>query len=176
MPRTNIDLSRPCYAEDRLLDDVFRWSSRSECKIIKRSLNQLELAFFDDLVRLQLDGKAIGRVNTWSTMNDDENQVECKIVYSNEGELTEDLRGRFTSFFSSMESSENLNQSQQLAYELLKNEINLVWDRPLTTTIAVPSLIDFIRKFIEYSLIANNLARTLVVCLETLPCKLIDHK
>jgi hypothetical protein len=37
-------------------------------------------------------------------------------------------------------------------------------------------LIEFIRKLIEYSLIANNFLRTLIVCLESLPCKLIDNK
>jgi hypothetical protein len=37
-------------------------------------------------------------------------------------------------------------------------------------------LIEFIQKLIEYSLIANNLSRTLIVCLETLPCKLRDNK
>ena len=37
-------------------------------------------------------------------------------------------------------------------------------------------MIEFIQKLIEYSLIANNLSRTLIVCLETLPCKLIDNK
>lgn len=71
---------------------------------------------------------------------------------------------------------ENLNPSQQLAYELLKNEINTYWNRPLTSTISMTYLVEFVRKLIEYSLIANNLSRTLVVCLETLPCKLIDNK
>ncbi len=71
---------------------------------------------------------------------------------------------------------ENLNQSQQLAYELLKNEINISWNRPFISSISMSSLIEFIRKLIEYSLIANNFSRTLIVCLETLPCKLIDNK
>ncbi len=73
-------------------------------------------------------------------------------------------------------SIENLNSSQQLAYELIKNEINTYWNRPLTSTISMLYLIEFIRKLIEYSLIANNLSRTLIVCLETLPCKLIENK
>jgi hypothetical protein len=61
-------------------------SSRSECKIIKRSINQLELGFFDNLIRIQLDGKTIGRVITWSTMKDDiDNNIECKIIYSTDG-------------------------------------------------------------------------------------------
>lgn len=72
--------------------------------------------------------------------------------------------------------TENLNQSQQLAYELLKHEINTYWNRPLTSTISMSYLVEFTRKLIEYSLIANNLLRTLIVCLETLPCKLIDNK
>lgn len=71
---------------------------------------------------------------------------------------------------------ENLNQSQQLAYELLKSEINNYWNRSSTSTISMSYLIKLLRKLIEYSLIANNLARTLIVCLETLPCKLIDNK
>ncbi|CAF4344916.1 unnamed protein product [Rotaria sp. Silwood2] len=129
---------------------------RSECKIIKRSINQLELGFFDNLVRIQLDGKTIGRITTWTKITDkNDDNIECKIMYS---------------------TDENLNQSQQLAYELLKNEINIYWNRPLTSAISMSYLIDFIRKLIEYSLIANNLSRTLIVCLETLPCKLIDNK
>ena len=71
---------------------------------------------------------------------------------------------------------ENLNQSQQLAYELLKNEINTYWNRPLISTISMSYLIEFVRQLIEYSLIANNFTRTLIVCLETLPCKLIENK
>ncbi|CAF0744558.1 unnamed protein product [Rotaria sp. Silwood1] len=129
---------------------------RSECKIIKRSMNQLELGFFDNLVRIQLDGKTIGRITTWRKITDkNDDNIECKIFYS---------------------TDENLNQSQQLSYELLKNEINTYWNRPLTSTISMSYLIEFIRKLIEYSLIANNLSRTLIVCLETLPCKLIDNK
>ncbi|CAM4779272.1 unnamed protein product [Rotaria magnacalcarata] len=132
---------------------------RSECKIIKRSMNQLELGFFDNLVRVQLDGKTIGRITTWAKVthddDDDDDNIECKIHYSTE---------------------ENLNQSQQLAYELLKHEINTYWNRPSTSTISMSYLLQFIRKLIEYSLIANNLARTLIVCLETLPCKFIDNK
>jgi len=129
---------------------------RSECKILKRSINQLELGFFDNLVRIQLDGKNIGRVITWEKMKDEnEDNIECKIIYSTE---------------------ENLNQSQQLAYELLKNEINTYWNRSLISTISMSCLTEFIRKLIEYSLIANNFSRTLIVCLETLPCKLIDNK
>ncbi|CAF1032693.1 unnamed protein product [Rotaria sordida] len=129
---------------------------RSECKIIKRSINQLELGFFDNLIHIQLDGKTIGRITTWTQISDkNDDNIECKIIYS---------------------TDENLNQSQQLAYELLKNEINIYWNRPLTSTISMSYLIEFIRKLIEYSLIANNLSRTLIVCLETLPCKLIDNK
>ncbi|CAF0828089.1 unnamed protein product [Adineta steineri] len=129
---------------------------QSECKIIKRSINQLELGFFDNLIRIQLDGKAIGRVSTWSQLKDDnENTIECKIIYS---------------------TDENLNASQQISYELLKNEINTYWNRPLISTISMLYLIELLRKLIEYSLIANNLSRTLLVCLETLPCKLIDNK
>ena len=75
-----------------------------------------------------------------------------------------------------MSHAENLNQSQQLAYELLKNQLNTYWNRPLTSTISMGFLVDFVRTLIEYSLLANNLARTLSVCLETLPCKLVDHK
>jgi hypothetical protein len=60
-------------------------SSQSECKIIKRTSNQLELGFFDNLVRFQLDGKAIGRIHSWSTMNDNENIVDCKLIYSTDG-------------------------------------------------------------------------------------------
>jgi hypothetical protein len=60
--------------------------SRSECKIIKRTINQLELGFFDNLVRIQLDGKTIGRVITWSKLKDDDNNnIECKLIYSNDG-------------------------------------------------------------------------------------------
>lgn len=80
---------------------MFRWFSRSECKIIKRTLNQLELGFFDDLIRMQLDGKAIGRVNTWSSMTEDDNSVECKIIVSNDGKLRRDLLSRFASSFPS---------------------------------------------------------------------------
>jgi hypothetical protein len=69
-----------------------------------------------------------------------------------------------------------MNPSRQLAYELLKIESNTYWNRPLSTSLSFSSLIEIIRKFIEYSLIANNLARTLTVCLESLPCKLIDQK
>ncbi|CAF4718079.1 unnamed protein product, partial [Rotaria magnacalcarata] len=29
-------------------------------------MNQLELGFFDNLVRVQLDGKTIGRITTWA--------------------------------------------------------------------------------------------------------------
>ncbi|CAF0942884.1 unnamed protein product [Adineta ricciae] len=129
---------------------------RCECKIIKRSTNQLELGLFENLIHIQLDGKAIGRVVTWSNISDaNDDTIECKITYSTE---------------------ENLNPSQQLAYELLKNEINTYWNRPLTSTISMTYLVEFVRKLIEYSLIANNLSRTLIVCLETLPCKLIDNK
>jgi hypothetical protein len=71
---------------------------------------------------------------------------------------------------------ENLNQSQQLAYELLKNEINMYWNRSLISTISMSYLIEFLRQLIEYSLIANNFSRTLIVCLESLPCKLIENK
>ncbi|UJR33136.1 hypothetical protein I4U23_020593 [Adineta vaga] len=129
---------------------------QSECKIIKRSINQLELGLFDNLIRIQIDGKAIGRVITWSNISDaNDDTIECKIIYSTE---------------------ENLNPSQQLAYELLKNEINTYWNRPSTSTISMTYLVEFVRKLIEYSLIANNLSRTLIVCLETLPCKLSDNK
>jgi hypothetical protein len=63
-------------------------SSRSECKILKRSINQLELGFFDNLVRIQLDGKNIGRVGTWATMKDEnESNIECKIIYSTDGKI-----------------------------------------------------------------------------------------
>jgi hypothetical protein len=49
-------------------------------------MNQLELGFFDNLIRIQLDGKTIGRVITWSTMQDDiDNNIECKIIYSIDG-------------------------------------------------------------------------------------------
>jgi hypothetical protein len=72
-----------CIAESSY-PNIF--SSRSECKIIKRSINQLELGFFDNLIRIQLDGKTIGRVITWSTMKDDtDNNIECKIIYSTDG-------------------------------------------------------------------------------------------
>jgi len=71
-------------------------SSRTECKVLKRSINQLELGFFDNLVRIQLDGKAIGRVVTWSKMKDDnENNIECKIIYSIDGKIN---RKRFHFF------------------------------------------------------------------------------
>lgn len=67
------------------------YSSRSECKILKRSINQLELGFFDNLVHLQLDGNNIGRINTWSKIKDhdvdDENNIECKIIYSTDGKI-----------------------------------------------------------------------------------------
>jgi hypothetical protein len=44
------------------------------------------LGFFDNLIRIQLDGKTIGRVVTWSKMKDEnENNIECKIIYSTEG-------------------------------------------------------------------------------------------
>jgi hypothetical protein len=124
------------------------------------------------LVRIQLDGKTIGRVITWSKMkNDDENNIECKIIYSTDGKNDDFVQLNLFILF-----IENLNQSQQLAYELLKNEINIYWNRPLTSTISTSYLIEFIQKLIEYSLMANNLSRTLIVCLETLPCKLIDNK
>jgi hypothetical protein len=63
-------------------------SSRSECKVIKRSINQLELGFFDNLIRIQFDGKTIGRVITWSQMKDDtDNNIECKIIYTTDGKV-----------------------------------------------------------------------------------------
>jgi len=69
------------------------YSSQSECKILKRTINQLELGFFDNLVRIQLDGKTIGRVITWSNIKDEnENNIECKIIYSTDGKIkTKDL-------------------------------------------------------------------------------------
>lgn len=71
---------------------------------------------------------------------------------------------------------ENLTSSQQLVYDLLKTEIKTYWNRPLISTISVVYLVEFVRKLIEYSLIANNFLRTLTVCLESLPCKLVDNK
>ena len=65
------------------------FSSRSECKILKRTTNQLELGFFENLVRIQLDGKNIGRVASWAkAKEDDENNIECKIIYSTDGKST----------------------------------------------------------------------------------------
>ncbi len=46
----------------------------------------------------------------------------------------------------------------------------------MISTISMSYLIEFLRQLIEYSLIANNFVRTLIVCLETLPCKLIENK
>lgn len=51
-------------------------------------MNQLELGFFDNLVRVQLDGKTIGRITTWTKVthdDDDDDNIECKINYSTEG-------------------------------------------------------------------------------------------
>jgi len=104
--------------------------------------------------------------------DENENNIECKIIYSNDGKK----KVFFSLYLVFSLSIENLNQSQQLAYELLKNEINTYWNRSLISTISMSYLIEFIRKLIEYSLIANNFSRTLIVCLESLPCKLIDNK
>ncbi len=61
-------------------------SSQSECKILKRTTNQLELGFFENLIRIQLDGKNIGRITSWAkAKEDDENNIECKIIYSTDG-------------------------------------------------------------------------------------------
>ncbi len=61
--------------------------SQNECKILKRTINQLELTFFENnLIRIQLDGKNIGRINSWAkAKDDDENNIECKIIYSTDG-------------------------------------------------------------------------------------------
>ena len=150
------------------------FSSRSECKILKRSINQLELGFFDNLVRIQLEGKNIGRVASWAkAKEDEENNIECQILYSTDGKISSISPRALHSVFAEIE---NLNASQQLAYELLKSEINTYWNRPLISSISMSFLIEFLRQLIEYSLIANNFSRTLIVCLESLPCKLIDNK
>ena len=61
-------------------------SSRTECEILKRTTNQLELGFFDRHVHLQLDGKSIGRVSTWSKIDADENEeIECKLTFTADG-------------------------------------------------------------------------------------------
>ena len=51
-------------------------------------MNQLELGFFDNLVRIQLEGKNIGRVASWAkAKEDEENNIECKLLYSTEGRI-----------------------------------------------------------------------------------------
>lgn len=76
------------------------YSSQSECKILKRSINQLELGFFDNYIRIQLDGKNIGRIHTWLKMkNDNENNIECKIIYSTDGKTKHFLIENFFIFF-----------------------------------------------------------------------------
>lgn len=73
-------------------EEVNRSSSRSECQIIKRSTNQLELGLFDNLVRLHLDGRGVGRIATWSSAPDENDEpIECKIVYSTEGTASDQL-------------------------------------------------------------------------------------
>lgn len=122
-----------------------------------------------------MEGKNIGRVASWAkAKEDEENNIECQILYSTDGKISKSF-SRISSIFFCYEI-ENLNTSQQLAYELLKSEINTYWNRPLISSISMSFLIEFLRQLIEYSLIANNFSRTLIVCLETLPCKLIDNK
>ncbi len=66
-------------------------SSQSECKILKRTTNQLELGFFENLIRIQLDGKNIGRITSWAkAKEDDENNIECKIIYSTDGKTKQE--------------------------------------------------------------------------------------
>ena len=75
--------------------------SRCECKIIRRSTNQLELGLFENLIHIQLDGKAIGRVVTWSNISDaNDDTIECKITYSTEGKLSQNIMYNFQILFS----------------------------------------------------------------------------
>mgnify|MGYP007097005494 CR=1 FL=1 len=65
----------------------FLFFSRSECQILKRTENHLELGFFDtNLIRLELDGNQIGRVSTWEKITEKNDfDVDCKILFSNDG-------------------------------------------------------------------------------------------
>lgn len=77
--------------------------SRTECEILKRTTNQLELGFFDRHVHLQLDGKGIGRVSTWSKtdVDDDdvEEEIEAKLTFSADGKSNFDFFVYFFFFF-----------------------------------------------------------------------------